>query len=251
MALTDSISGGFMSWSSNSPLAVLRDSMWRFLLFAGAAWLAIAWSVLRLEPTGIAQVAGAVILFGAVTEALRALAGTRAWWLNAAMAGLFAVTGVLLLVDRDSSFTTPSALIGWYLMVRGAVDVAVATVNRVADRGWGLTMVLGVVQVGLGFFAASRYSRTAEVVVLVLGALALMRGVADLVASLILRETAVASDRPREKAAGLAGYAAGLADFAAAATARSGRARHRATGLLGARAGSTATAAGATDVPAD
>jgi hypothetical protein len=80
------------------------------------------------------------------------------------------------------------------------------------------------------------------VVILVLGALALVRAVADLVASLMLRETGPASNRPREKAAGLAGYAAGLADFAAAATARSGRPRHRATGLLGARSAGSAAA---------
>ena len=239
-----------MSWSSTSPLTAARDGMWGFLLFAGAAWLAIAWSVLRLEPSGIARVAGAVILFGAITEALRALAGTRAWWLNTAMAVLFTVTGVLLLADGDGSFTTTSALIGWYLMVRGTVDIAVSTINRVADRVWGLTMVLGVLQVGLGFFAASRYSRTAEVVVLMLGALALMRGVADLVASLMLRETAPASTRPREKAAGMAGYAAGLADFAAAATVRSSRPRHRATGLLGARTAGSTTAAVARDATA-
>ena len=42
-----------MLWSGSSPLAVVRDGMWGFLLFAGVAWLAIAWSVLRLEPADV------------------------------------------------------------------------------------------------------------------------------------------------------------------------------------------------------
>ena len=70
--------------SGSSPLAVgLRANMWGFLLFAGAAWLVIGWTMLRLEPTNVAAVAGPVVMFGAVCELVRALAGTPTWWLNA------------------------------------------------------------------------------------------------------------------------------------------------------------------------
>ena len=119
-----------MLWSGSSPLSALRDGMWGFLLLAGVAWLAVAWSVLRLEPADIADVAGPVVLFAAVTEIVRALAGTRTWWLNAGMAVLFAATGALLISDRGDSWTTPAALIGWYLMVRGAADIAISMMTR-------------------------------------------------------------------------------------------------------------------------
>src|SRR5919112_4445027 len=135
-----------MSWSGSSPLAVIRDGMWALLLFAGVAWLAIGWSVLRLEPSNIVTAAGPVILFGALTEALRACAGTRTWWLNAGMAVLFLATGVVLLAARESSYTTPAALVGWYLMVRGTLDVAVAMLTRESDRVWSLLMVVGVLE---------------------------------------------------------------------------------------------------------
>jgi uncharacterized membrane protein HdeD (DUF308 family) len=222
-----------MLWSGSSPLAAVRGGMWGFLLFAGAAWLAIAWSVLRLQPTDIVHVAGPVVLFGALTEAVRALSGTRTWWLNAGLAALFAVTGAVLLADRDSSFTTPAALLGWYLMVRGAADVAVSMMTRESDRIWGLLMVVGVLETGLGFFAASPLARSADLVVPVLGGLALTRGVADLVAALRLREAAPVApagllELPPERAAGVAGYSAGLDDYEAAPS-RSA-ARHRAPG---------------------
>jgi uncharacterized membrane protein HdeD (DUF308 family) len=223
-----------MLWSGSSPLSVVRDGMWGFLLFAGVAWLAIAWSVLRLEPTDIVKVAGPVILFGALTEAVRALAGTRTWWLNAGMAALFAATGVIMLAQGGSSWTTPAALIGWFLMVRGAADVAISMVTRESDRIWGLLMVVGVAELGLGFFAASSFARTAELVIVVLGGAALARAVADLVASLRLREASVVSragrllELPAERAIGVAGYAAGMTDFEAGSPGRAGRPRHRA-----------------------
>src|SRR5919112_5564645 len=66
-----------MSWSGSSTLAVVRDGMWGLLMFAGVAWLAVALSVLRLEPADVGHVAGPVILFGALAEAVRAGAGGR------------------------------------------------------------------------------------------------------------------------------------------------------------------------------
>ncbi|SNY50880.1 hypothetical protein SAMN05421748_111130 [Paractinoplanes atraurantiacus] len=219
-----------MLWSGSSPLTVMRNSMWGFLMFAGVAWLAIGWSVMRLEPADVVSVAGPVIFFGALCEAVRALAGTRTWWLNASMAALFTATGVIVLLDRDATYTTPASLIGWFLMVRGAVDVAVATMNRGADRTWGLMLSLGVAQAGLGFFASSPLSRAADPVIVTLGGLAMLRAIADLVTSLRLRE--VSAVRPDvlklspEREEGVAGYSAGLTDFEDAP--EKPRARHRA-----------------------
>jgi uncharacterized membrane protein HdeD (DUF308 family) len=198
------------------------------LLFAGVAWLAIGWSVLRLEPADVVAVAAPMIFFGALCEAVRALAGTRTWWLNAGLAVLFTLIGVVVLVDRDSTYTTPASLVGWFLMVRGALDVAVSTLNRGVDRTWGLMLSLGVVQAGWGFFVSSPLARTADLLIVTLGAVGLLRSVADLVTALRLRE--VSAVRPDilelspEREAGMSGYAAGLDDFESGPS----KARHRA-----------------------
>nr|WP_296070612.1 hypothetical protein [uncultured Actinoplanes sp.] len=194
----------------------MRDSMWGFLLFAGVAWLAVSWSVLRLEPADVVAVAAPIVFFGALCEAVRALAGTRTWWLNAGLTVLFAGIGALVLVDADSTWTTTASLVGWFLMVRGAVDVAVSTMNRGVDRTWGLVLTLGVVQAGLGFLAASPLFRSADLMILTLGGLALLRAMADLVTALRLREVSAARhdvlQLPPERAEAVAGYAAGLDD---------------------------------------
>jgi hypothetical protein len=198
--------------------------MWGFLMFAGAAWLAIAWAVLRLEPTDVAAVAGPVIIFGAVCELLRALAATRTWWLNAGLTVLFAATGAIMLAVPDSSFATPASLIGWYLMVRGAVDVAVGIMTRGSDRVWSLLVTVGVLETALGFFSASSFSRTAQTAIITLGALGMLRAVADLATAFRLREVAPARkdvlELPPERAAGLAGYSAGVTDFEGRSPAR-------------------------------
>ncbi|NMO56673.1 hypothetical protein HH310_36555 [Actinoplanes sp. TBRC 11911] len=202
--------------------------MWGFLLFAGVAWLAIAWSVLRLEPADVVVVAGAMVFFGALCEGVRALAGMRTWWLNAGLAVLFTGIGTIVVVDADATFATTASLVGWFLMVRGALDVAVSTMNRGVDRTWGLVLSLGVVQAGLGYFAAGPLFRSADLTIVTLGGLALLRGVADLVTALRLREVSAARhdvlDLSPERAEGVAGYAAGLEDVAQGA-------RHRAGGL--------------------
>jgi uncharacterized membrane protein HdeD (DUF308 family) len=191
--------------------------MWGVLLFAGVAWLAIGWSVLRLEPD-VAQVAGPVVLFGALCEAVRALAGTRTWWLNAGMAVLFAATAAILLIDRDATYATSASLIGWFLLVRGAMDVALSAMNRGIDRTWGLMLAVGMAQLALGYYASGPLVRTSDPVILVLGALGVLRAVADLVTALRLREVSVPQEVLRltpERAVGVAGYSAGLADFEA------------------------------------
>ncbi|BAL86795.1 hypothetical protein AMIS_15750 [Actinoplanes missouriensis 431] len=203
--------------------------MWGFLMFAGAAWLAVGWAVMRLEPIDIAAVAGPMILFGAVCEMLRALAGTRTWWLNAALTVIFGATGAVLMTTPDSTYATPASLVGWYLMVRGAVDVAVGIMTRGSDRVWSLIVTIGVLETGLGYFSAGPFARTADLIIVTLGALAVLRGVADLVTSLRLREVAHTMRKnvlelPPERSAGLTGYTAGRTDYESTPS----RARHRA-----------------------
>ncbi|MEV6846787.1 hypothetical protein [Actinoplanes sp. NPDC051411] len=218
-----------MLWSGSSSRAGVRDSMWGLLLFAGAAWLAIGWSVLRLEPSDVVTAASAVLFFGALCEVVRALVGMKTWWLNAGMAVLFAATGGVLLADRGEAYTTPLSLVAWFLMVRGALDVAVSVMNRGVDRTWGLVMTLGLVQAGLGFAAATPPVAAADPVIVTLGGLAMLRALADLTTSLRLREVAHAHhdvlELPPERQAGVAGYSAGLADFPAKAAEPAGSAK--------------------------
>jgi hypothetical protein len=146
------------------------------------------------------------------------------------MSLLFAATAAVVLLDQDSTYATPVSLVGWFLMVRGALDVAVSTMNRGTDRTWGLMMALGVAQAGLGFYAAGPLARGSDPVIMLLGGLGLLRAVADLVTALRLREVSGVRHEvlhlSPDREAGVAGYSAGLTDFPG--TPEAGRAKHRA-----------------------
>src|SRR6185295_3914050 len=118
------------------------------------------------------------------------------------------------------------------------------------DRVWGLLMVVGVLEAGLGFFAAGPLLRDAGLMVAVLGAVGTLRGIADVVTGLRLREARPARtdllELTPERALGLTGYTAGITDYESA-PART-KARHRAqpgaAGKLPTLTGGTAQTAG-------
>jgi uncharacterized membrane protein HdeD (DUF308 family) len=204
---------------------------WSAMLVTGVGWLVFCWTVLRVEPADLAWWAGAAVMLGAAGEVVRAFAGGRLWVMNAGLAVLFAVTGAVILADGGGSLTTPAALIGWYLLVRGAVDIVVATGSRASDASWVLMVIVGVAQAGLGFWSSSSFARTADVVVVLVGALALARALADLTSAFGLFSALPSAGRPGPEtsmAQRPGSYAAGMADFEQSA--RAGRARHRAPG---------------------
>ncbi|RZU53022.1 uncharacterized membrane protein HdeD (DUF308 family) [Krasilnikovia cinnamomea] len=204
-----------MVWSGSAPRSGVRERVWAVLLVMGVAWLGLSWLVLRAEPSDVGNVAGPVLLFAAASEVVRALAGARTWWLGAALAVLFTVGGVVVWRGVDSSYATTAAVVGGFLMVRGVADVIVATLLRETDRIWGFLLVLGVAEAALGGWTAAPAARSAQTLIAVLAGLALARSVADLIGALQLWEGPRASllELSPERAAGVAGFAAGLSAY--------------------------------------
>ncbi|GAB1690522.1 hypothetical protein [Krasilnikovia sp. M28-CT-15] len=232
-----------MVWSGSAPRSGVRERMWGVLLVMGVAWLGVSWLVLRADPADVADVAGPVLLFAAASEVVRALAGARTWWLGAALAVLFAAAGVVVWIGVDSSYATTAAIVGGFLMVRGVADVIVAVLLRETDRIWGFLLLLGLAEAALGVWTAAPAARTSGALIAVLAAAALARAVADLVGALQLWEGPPASllELPSERAAGMAGFAAGLTAYPESVA--HPPPRHRAV-ARGSAAGLTAAAGG-------
>ena len=133
-----------MLWSGSSPLTVVRDGMWGFLLFAGVAWLAVAWSVLRLEPADLVRVAGPVILFGAVTEAPQIDAVAFANY------GDFSVFSALPFDFQNTRFFTNRGTITNTTISGNAANGALA-----ADGGGGVRIQAGANTVSLSCWTTS------------------------------------------------------------------------------------------------
>jgi uncharacterized membrane protein HdeD (DUF308 family) len=81
-----------------------------------------------------------------------------------------------------------AAFIGWYLLFKGMLDIVLAFATKDANDAWWLGLVIGIVEVGLGFWAAGSFGRSAALLIVFVAAIALTRGITDIVLAFELRK---------------------------------------------------------------
>jgi uncharacterized membrane protein HdeD (DUF308 family) len=112
----------------------------------------------------------------------------RAWWVLA-LRGIFGIVfAVLALMWPGLTLLTLSVLFGAWALAAGVVAVTGAVRHRRTDDDWWLPLLLGLVSIGAGIVALWNPVLTALVLVLVMGANALVSGVLDIVAAIRLRK---------------------------------------------------------------
>jgi uncharacterized membrane protein HdeD (DUF308 family) len=112
----------------------------------------------------------------------------RSWWATA-MRGLIGIVfGVLAIAWPGLSLLTLVVLFAAYALLAGVAAVAGAIRHgRSGDDWWG-ALLLGLVSIGAGIIAAVNPGLTALVLILVMGANALVTGVIDILAAIRLRK---------------------------------------------------------------
>lgn len=111
----------------------------------------------------------------------------RSWW-------VFALRGVIAILFAVMAVTWPgltllalTALFAAYALLSGIVLIAGAVRNRKADDHWWMLLLLGVVGIAAAVIAVVHPSLTALILVLVIGANALVTGVLDIAVAIRLR----------------------------------------------------------------
>jgi len=171
-------------------LPTRRVSWWLYLV-AAAAWMIIAWVVLRFDLTSvraIATLAGVVILIAAVDELFNMVTATSWKWLHGIMGVLFLITGIVALVHPGNTFVWLSAFIGWYLLFKGITDIILAFGTKDDNDAWWLLLIVGIFEVLIGFWAAGRFGRSAYILIMYVGVIALSRAITDVVTAFRLRK---------------------------------------------------------------
>src|SRR4051812_40018899 len=111
----------------------------------------------------------------------------KSWWILA-LRGVVAIAfGVLAVTWPGLTLLTLVALFAAYALLGGAIAVIGALKNRGKDD-WSLMLLIGVVGIGAGVIALIHPSLTALMLVLVIGANALMTGVLDIALAIRLRK---------------------------------------------------------------
>lgn len=112
----------------------------------------------------------------------------RSWW-TLALRGVIAVLfGVLALLWPGLTLLWLVALFASFALLGGAVSVFGAIKNRKLDEDWWLLLLLGMVGIGAGVIAVVHPGLTALLLVLVMGANALLTGVLDIAIAIRLRK---------------------------------------------------------------
>ncbi|WP_135453890.1 DUF308 domain-containing protein [Mycobacterium sp. DL99] len=165
---------------------------WWLLLVTGVAWIIIAILILRFNYTTVAAIA---ILFGVFCFAAAAnevmvsvVTPSRGWRiLHGLLAILFVIVGIFAFIRPDDTFIGLAAIMSFYFIFRGAFDIATAfTVSRVP--GWWVLLLVGILEIGIGFWAAGSWNVSVVVLVSWVAAGALIHGVGQISSAFMVRK---------------------------------------------------------------
>jgi uncharacterized membrane protein HdeD (DUF308 family) len=165
---------------------------WWLLLLAGVAWVVIAILILRFDYTTVAAIAAlfAVFCFAAAANEIMVSAVTpsRGWRIvHGLLAALFVIVGVMAFVRPDDTFVGLAALMSFYFIFRGAFDIASAfTASRVP--GWWVLLLVGIAEIGIGFWAAGSWNVSVVLLVSWVSAGALIHGVGQISSAFLVRK---------------------------------------------------------------
>ena len=114
---------------------------------------------------------------------------SRSWWMLA-LRGVIAIAfGALALIWPGITLLVLVALFAAYALLGGAVSTLAALRNRRTEQDWWLVLLLGLVSLGAGVVAILHPGLTALVLVLIMGANALLTGILDIAVAIRLRKS--------------------------------------------------------------
>jgi uncharacterized membrane protein HdeD (DUF308 family) len=111
------------------------------------------------------------------------------WWMLA-LQGVLALTfGILAILWPGATLLVLVAFFAAWMFLGGGSSVYAAIKHRNTDKGWWLVLLLGLVSVAAGVIAVLNPDITILVLVLVMGANALVTGILEIVMAIRLRKS--------------------------------------------------------------
>jgi uncharacterized membrane protein HdeD (DUF308 family) len=164
---------------------VLEDSRgWWMFLLTGILWIIFGFIVLSFDDFetvwAVAVFFGIGFIVGGIME-LAVASRVPGWkWLHILFGIIAIVAGILALIWPGQTFLVLAAIIGWYVLFSGIMDIITAFVTKDENDLWWLQLVLGIAQVLIGFWAVGYAGRSIALLVIWVGASALARGISDI-----------------------------------------------------------------------
>src|SRR6266850_1019147 len=113
---------------------------------------------------------------------------SRAWWMFAWRGAVAVLFGVLALVWPGLTLLWLVALFAAFALLGGGAALIAGIKNRKSDEDWWLALLLGLVGLAAGIIAILHPDLTALVLVLWMGANAIVTGILDIAMAIRLRK---------------------------------------------------------------
>lgn len=163
---------------------------WWLVLVAGIFWLVYAFIVLSFDfdtVWAVAILAGITFCAAGVWQFIEASV-IKGWrWLRILCGIAWITCGVLAFVWPGRTFLVLAAIIGWFFLFKGIFDIVFALVAwKELDVPW-LLLIIGIIELGIGFWAAGHERNSIVLLVLWVAAAALFQGISDVIAAFQIR----------------------------------------------------------------
>jgi uncharacterized membrane protein HdeD (DUF308 family) len=166
----------------------LASSWWLFLV-VGVLWILFGMFVLSYNVgslLALAVFAGVTFVMTGVTQLLTA-GRVESWrWLYLVGGALSILAGIMAFIWPGRTLLVLAGILAWFLVFKGIVDVvgALASIGR---PFWWVGLILGVLELLLGIWAAGYPGRSLFVFVNLVGIYAMFYGFTELFAAFDLR----------------------------------------------------------------
>ena len=171
-------------------IAQLAGPWWIFLL-TGIAWLILGWIALRFNPASIPTVGvllGVYFLMAAINEFFIASVMSNWRWLHILMGIIFAFGAGWSFAQPYNAFWALASILGLLLIIQGTFYIIASVSTRDVNSTWWLGLIVGILEVLLGFWASQQYRPVQGALLLIwVGFFALFRGFSEIVIAFELR----------------------------------------------------------------
>ena len=170
---------------------------WLFLLL-GVLWILFGMFVLSYNVgslLALAVFAGVTFIMTGVNQILDAGRAHGWGWLYLLGGVLSIIAGIIAFVWPHRTLLVLAGILAWFLVFKGIVDIVAALAGH-GRPYWWLGLLLGILELLLGIWAAGYPGRSLFVFVNLVGAYAIFYGFTELFAAFDLRGLGHRLDRP-------------------------------------------------------
>jgi uncharacterized membrane protein HdeD (DUF308 family) len=165
-------------------------SLWWLFLVTGSLWILFSIIIFRFDWTSVSAISivfGVVMICAAIDELFGAFV-EHGWWRAARLllAVAFGVIGIVAFVHPGNTFAALAAVMSFYFIIKGTFDIFLAFAGRAGGFSW-LTLLVGIAQVLIGFWAAGDFGHRVILLVVWVGVVALTRGITEIALAFTLR----------------------------------------------------------------